>query len=66
MGRRVFELVLPGTRRGGRPKERWLDWIVGPNNMQNVGAMGKDMYNRERWRRVVSATASPMNVWKWE
>ena len=32
------------------------------NDMQTVGAVGKDLYDKERWRKMVSATATP----QWE
>ena len=48
---RVMELVLPGTRRWVRPKRRRLNGVA--NNIENVGAVSEDVYDRERWREMV-------------
>ena len=38
-------------------KRGWLDCVA--NDTENVRAVGEDVYDRERWRKVVSATATP-------
>ena len=51
VGRRVLGMDLPGRRRRGRPKRRFMDAIR--EDMRVVGALEDDVRDRERWRRVI-------------
>ena len=51
VGRRVMEMELPGKRRRGRPKRRFMD-VVG-EDMRELGVTGDDVRDRARWRRVI-------------
>ena len=51
VGRKVIEMELPGTRRRGRPKRRYLDAMN--EDMATVGAREVDVQRRERWRRMI-------------
>ena len=44
VGRRVMEMELPGKRKRGRPKRRFLDVVK--EGMGNIGAREKDIENR--------------------
>ena len=52
-----WNLARPGNRTRDRPKRRWLNCVA--NDMQNVGVVSEDVYNRERQRKTVSATVTP-------
>ena len=51
VGRRVMEMELPGKRRKGRPKERFLDVVK--EDMKEVDV--KEMYieDRKMWRMMI-------------
>ena len=57
VGRRVMEMRMPGQRKRGRPKRRWLDCIK--EDMEAVGASPEDTQDRKRWRRLVHMAATP-------
>jgi hypothetical protein len=46
-----------GTRRRGRPKERWLDGVR--RSMTNRGLKKEDTRNRGRWRNFVLDEGKP-------
>ena len=54
---RVMNMVPPGRRKRGRPKMRWLDCVN--NDLKVIGATEDDVHDRDSWRRVISATATP-------
>ena len=50
VGRRMLEIVVPGRRRRGRPKRRWMD--VMREDMEKVGAVEGNMVDWVKWRRL--------------
>ena len=48
----MLEMVLPGKRRRGRPKRRYMDSIR--EDIREVGAKEADTQNRTRWRALVN------------
>ena len=51
VGRRVMEMQLPGKRKRGRPKRRFLDVVK--EDMGEVGAREKDIENATLWRNII-------------
>ena len=50
-GRRRLEMELPGRRRRGRPKRRFMDAVK--EDMQVVGVRLEDTKNRSKWKAVI-------------
>ena len=50
MGRKMLEMAVPGRRRRGRPKRRWMD--VMREDMEKAGAVEGDAVDRVKWRRL--------------
>ena len=50
VGKIVMGMEVPGKRRRGRPKRRWLDSIM--NDLSERGLSGEDAQDRPRWRRL--------------
>ena len=51
VGKRVMGMEVPGKRRRGRPKRRWLDSIR--NDLSERGLSGEDdAQDQPRWRRL--------------
>ena len=48
VGRKMMEMELPGKRRRGRPKRRFLDAVK--EDMREVGVKEKDVEDRKMWR----------------
>ena len=57
VGRKTLEMVPPGRRRRGRPKQRWMDCVN--RDMRAIGTTRDEVHDRTGWRRIVSAAASP-------
>ena len=51
VGKRVMGMEVPGKRRRGRPKRRWLDNIR--NDLSERGLSEEDAQDRPRWRRLI-------------
>ena len=51
VGRKMMEMKLPGKRRRGRPKRRFLDVVK--ENMREVGAKEMDVEDRKMWRMMI-------------
>ena len=51
VGRKMMEMELPGKRRRGRPKRRFLDIVK--KDMREVGAKETDVENRTVWRKMI-------------
>ena len=51
MGRKVLGMALPGRRRRGRPKRRFMDAVK--EDMNLVGVVEDDAQDRARWRRLI-------------
>ena len=50
VGKRVMGMEMPGKRRRGRPKRRWLDSIR--NDLSERQLSGEDAQDRANWRRL--------------
>ena len=51
VGRKVLEMALPGRRRRGRPKRRFMDAVR--EDMSMVGVVEDDAQDRARWKRLI-------------
>ena len=51
VGRRVLEMELPGKRKVGRPKRRFMDAVK--EGMKEVGVNEGDVHDRSHWRRKI-------------
>ena len=51
IGRKMMEMELPGKRRRGRPKRRFLDEVK--EDMGEVGAKETDVEDRKMWRMMI-------------
>ena len=47
MGKRMTEMAVPGRRKRGRPKRRWMDLVR--EDMERVGAREGDEVDRVKW-----------------
>ena len=51
IGRRVMEMELPGKRKRGRPKGRFLDVVK--EDMKKVPVKETDVRNRAVWKSII-------------
>ena len=51
VGRKMMEMELPGKRRRGRPKRRFLDVVK--EDIKEVGAKETDIEDRKMWRMMI-------------
>ena len=51
VGRKMMEMELPGKRRRGRPKRRFLDVVK--EDMKEVGVKEMDIEDRKMWRMMI-------------
>ena len=51
VGRKMMEMKLPGKRKRGRPKRRFLDLVK--EDTGEVGAREKDIKNRTLWKNMI-------------
>ena len=51
VGRKITEMELPGKRRRGRPKRRFLDAVK--EDMEEVGVKETDVKDRKMWRMMI-------------
>ena len=51
VGRKIMEMELPGKRRRGRPKRRFVDVVK--EDMEEVGAKETDVEDRKIWRMMI-------------
>ena len=51
MGQRVMVMEVPGKRRRGRPKRRWLDSIR--NDLSERYLSGENVKDRAKWRHLI-------------
>jgi hypothetical protein len=56
--RKILEWEPEGTRRMGRPKERWIDGVR--RSMTNHGLTEGDTRDRDRWRNLVLVEGKPL------
>ena len=52
IGRRMLRIELPGKRKRGRPKRRFMDVVK--EDMAEVEVTEKDTVDRNNWRRKIS------------
>ena len=57
VGRMTMEMVPPGRRKRGRPKQRWMDCVN--RDMRAIGTTSDEVHDRTGWRRIVSAETTP-------
>jgi hypothetical protein len=55
---KILEWEPEGTRRRGRPKERWIDGVR--RSMTNHGLREEDTKDRDRWRNLVLGEGKPL------
>ena len=51
VGKKMMEMELPGKRKRGRPKRRFLDVVK--EDMGEVGAKEMDIDDRKMWRMMI-------------
>ena len=51
VGRKMMEMELPGKRRRGRPKRRFLDVVK--ENMKKISVKEMDIEDRKMWRMMI-------------
>ena len=51
VGRKMMKMELPGKRRRGRPKRRFLDVVK--EEMGEVGGKETDVEDRKMWRKMI-------------
>ena len=51
IGKKIMAMELPGTRRRGRPKRRFIDALK--EDMRVVGVRKEDAMNRNGWRAKI-------------
>jgi hypothetical protein len=56
--RKIVEWELEGTRRRGRPKDRWINGVR--RSMTNYGLREEDTRDRDRWRNLVLGKGKPL------
>ena len=61
VGKRVMAMEVPGKRRGGRPKRRWMDSIM--NDLSERELSREDTQDRAKWRRLIRHT-DPTKKWE--
>ena len=54
--RKTLEMVPPGRRKRGIPKQRWMDCVN--RDMRAIGTTKDEVHDRTGWRRIVSAAAT--------
>ena len=51
VGRKMMEMELPGKRKRGRPKRRFLD--IMKEDIGKIDAKETDVENRMAWRKMI-------------
>ena len=51
VGMRLMVMEVPGKRRRGRPKRRWLDSIR--SDLSERELSGEEAQDRDQWRRLI-------------
>ena len=57
VGRKTLEMVPPGRRKRGRPKQIWMNCVN--RDTRAIGTTKDEIHDRSGWRRIVSAAATP-------
>jgi hypothetical protein len=55
---KILEWEPEGTRRRGRPKDRWIDGVR--RSMTNHGLTEEDTRDRDRWKNLVLGEGKPL------
>ena len=50
VGKRVMEMNIPGRRKRGRPRRRWMDCIK--DDLREKRLTGDEVWDRNRWRTL--------------
>ena len=61
LGRKTLEMVPPGRRKRGWPKQRWVDCFN--RDMTATGTTKDKVHDRTGWRRIESTAAIPQPSW---
>ena len=56
VGKRMMEMAVPGRRKRGRPRRRWMNLVR--EDMEMVGAREGDKVDRVKWR-ILSRCGDP-------
>ena len=51
VGKRMVEMAVPGRRKRGRPRKKWMD--LAREDMEKVGARKGDEVGRVKWRIIL-------------
>ncbi|KAJ8353688.1 hypothetical protein SKAU_G00212550 [Synaphobranchus kaupii] len=51
IGRRMLDMELPGKKRRGRPKRRFMDTVK--EDMQAVGVTEDEAQDKNRWKQMI-------------
>ena len=63
LSKKIMDMVVPGKRRRGRPRRRWID-----NNRKDMSKyeLTADMSeNRQYWKMMVKGKDWPTKKWRW-
>ena len=55
-GKMIMEMAVPGRRKRGRPRRRWMD--LAREDTEKVGAKKGDEVDREKWK-ILSRCGDP-------
>ena len=56
VGKRMMEMAVPGRRKRGRPRRRWMDLVR--EDMERIGAREGDEVDQVKWR-ILSRCGDP-------
>ena len=56
VGKRMMEMAVPGRRKRGRPRRRWMD--LTRDDLESVGAQEGDEIDRVKWK-ILSRCGDP-------
>ena len=56
VGKTMIEMAVPGRRKRGRPRKRWMD--LAREDMERAGAKEGDEVDREKWK-IFRAAVTP-------
>ena len=56
VGKKMMKMVVPGRKKRGRPRRRWMD--LAREDIEMIGAMEGDEVDREKWK-ILSRCSDP-------